>query len=203
MKGTVKWFSAQKGYGYILSNNNEEHYFNIQAVHGEQLPEAGDIVEFTAYQGNKSLNAKHIHVLTDKISATQNAVHDTSHKIKEPKVRCLSCNRKMVPMVVYEQHVVLKGTYASHSICPHCSTTYQQLEDGCFIASAIYNDRLAEDVIALRRFRDESLAQSIYGRAFIRYYYRVSPQIARKLKYMPKTKAWIKPLLAWWAENYR
>jgi len=46
---------------------------------------------------------------------------------------------------------------------------------GCYIATAVYGSYDAPQVVVLRRFRDERLATSWLGRAFIRTYYTVSP----------------------------
>lgn len=202
MKGTVKWFSKQKGYGYIVAESQDEHYFNIQAIEGTQLPKAGDVVEFTAYTGRKSLNAKNIKILESHATDTNDEVISPLIKTKEPKVRCIGCNRKMVPMLIYENHVFFKGTYPSHSICPFCATTFQKLEDGCFIATAVYEDRLAPEVIALRRFRDEQLSHSTYGQYLVSIYYKVAPHIAQQLKHHPRIRASLKPVLNHIAQYY-
>lgn len=54
--------------------------------------------------------------------------------------------------------------------------------EGCFIATAIYGDYDAPAVMTLRRFRDESLASSAAGRAFTRFYYRISPRLAGRFE---------------------
>jgi tetratricopeptide (TPR) repeat protein len=53
---------------------------------------------------------------------------------------------------------------------------------GCYIATAVYGSYDAPEVLCLRRFRDEILAASIFGRLFIRLYYFLSPPIAERLK---------------------
>lgn len=47
MKGTIKWFSTDKGYGFITGNDNQDRYFHVQAIVGSELPNPGDIVTFT------------------------------------------------------------------------------------------------------------------------------------------------------------
>ena len=48
---------------------------------------------------------------------------------------------------------------------------------GCYVATAVYGSYDCPEVWTLRRFRDYDLAESWYGRIFIRVYYAVSPAI--------------------------
>jgi hypothetical protein len=51
-------------------------------------------------------------------------------------------------------------------------------KSGCFVATTVYGDYNACEVIKLRRFRDNTLSNSLLGRSFIRSYYFVGPFIA-------------------------
>ena len=46
---------------------------------------------------------------------------------------------------------------------------------GCYVATSVYGSYDCPEVWTLRRFRDDVLAQTWYGRLFIRLYYAVSP----------------------------
>lgn len=48
---------------------------------------------------------------------------------------------------------------------------------GCYVATAVYGSYDCPEVWTLRRFRDCTLAETWYGRAFIRTYYAISPTL--------------------------
>ncbi|MBQ2827695.1 MAG: TFIIB-type zinc finger domain-containing protein [Clostridia bacterium] len=48
---------------------------------------------------------------------------------------------------------------------------------GCYVATAVYGSYDCPEVWTLRRFRDFTLAETWYGRAFIRTYYAISPTL--------------------------
>ena len=50
---------------------------------------------------------------------------------------------------------------------------------GCYVATAVYGSYDCPEVWTLRRFRDNVLAKTWYGRLFIRMYYAVSPTAVR------------------------
>lgn len=50
---------------------------------------------------------------------------------------------------------------------------------GCYVATAVYGSYDCPEVWTLRRFRDNTLAETWYGRAFIRTYYAISPTLVK------------------------
>ena len=50
---------------------------------------------------------------------------------------------------------------------------------GCFVATAVYGSYNCPQVWTLRRYRDETLAETWHGRAFIKLYYAVSPTLVK------------------------
>ena len=61
-KGTVKWFNAAKGFGFILRSTGEDvfvHYSAIQ-MNGYRTLEEGSEVEFEVKQGPKGLQAENV-----------------------------------------------------------------------------------------------------------------------------------------------
>lgn len=50
---------------------------------------------------------------------------------------------------------------------------------GCYIATCVYGSYDCPEVWTLRRFRDNTLASNIFGRAFIKTYYAISPTLVK------------------------
>ena len=61
---------------------------------------------------------------------------------------------------------------------------------GCYVATCVYGSYDCPQVWTLRRYRDDTLASTWYGRAFIRTYYAVSPTL---VKWFGHTK-WFKKM---------
>ena len=65
MKGTVKWFNAEKGYGFIRSDDGEDvfvHYSAIQSDGFKSLDE-GQEVEFDKVSGERGPQAANVQKL--------------------------------------------------------------------------------------------------------------------------------------------
>ncbi|MDD5712546.1 MAG: metallophosphoesterase, partial [Smithellaceae bacterium] len=59
----------------------------------------------------------------------------------------------------------------------------------CFIATAAFGSPFEPEVAALRRFRDRKLNTNLWGRLFVRGYYRISPPFAAFIASRPRWKA--------------
>ena len=62
MKGTVKWFNAEKGYGFISVENGDDVFVHFSAIQGEGFKalEEGQSVEFEITQGNRGAQAANV-----------------------------------------------------------------------------------------------------------------------------------------------
>ena len=63
--GTVKWFDAKKGYGFISQENGEDVFVHYTAIteEGFRSLEEGQSVEFDVVEGEKGLQAENVRKL--------------------------------------------------------------------------------------------------------------------------------------------
>ena len=65
MHGKVKWFSAEKGYGFIEREDGGDVFVHFSAIVGEGFKtlEEGQKVTFDTAEGNRGLQAVNVHVV--------------------------------------------------------------------------------------------------------------------------------------------
>ncbi|MFA0888977.1 MAG: cold shock domain-containing protein [Synergistales bacterium] len=65
MKGTVKWFNATKGYGFITTEEGKDVFAHYSAIEmeGFKTLDEGQAVEFEVVDGTKGPQAAHIRSL--------------------------------------------------------------------------------------------------------------------------------------------
>ncbi|MBH5318213.1 cold shock domain-containing protein [Paenibacillus sp. GSMTC-2017] len=65
MKGTVRWFNAEKGYGFIQVEGGEDVFVHYSAIQGDGFKalEEGQAVEFDITDGNRGAQAANVYKL--------------------------------------------------------------------------------------------------------------------------------------------
>lgn len=62
MKGTVKWFNAEKGYGFITGEDGKDVFVHYSAIQDEGFKtlEEGREVEFDLTEGQRGMQASNV-----------------------------------------------------------------------------------------------------------------------------------------------
>ena len=120
----------------------------------------------------------------EKVSETQTQVFST--------ISCFNCCESLREVTFKGNSTEIRGkTLFEH--CPsdivvHASESWKnqnsskltnKVSNGCYIATCVYGSYDCPQVWTLRRFRDDTLSSTWYGRAFIRTYYAISPTLVK------------------------
>jgi cold-shock DNA-binding domain protein len=165
LRGTIQTYNAQQGWGSIRGEDGKEYHFKHRDYSHDKRPQPGEAVAYwqlnTDGRADKRLRAVDVRVIPKQ-------------QPRGNKAPCPGCGRAIVP------RVILTDGVPDYSVCPFCGTVYKKFErnEGCFIATAVYQNTDAPQVRILRHFRDQILQPNAAGRAFICHYYRLSPPIA-------------------------
>lgn len=72
---------------------------------------------------------------------------------------------------------------------------YRIGKKACYVATCVYGSYDCPEVCVLRRYRDDVLEQSWYGRLFIRVYYCMSPTLVKTVGRISFVRKWLKIVL--------
>ncbi|MFL5729738.1 MAG: CFI-box-CTERM domain-containing protein [Cytophagaceae bacterium] len=84
---------------------------------------------------------------------------------------------------------------ASSSSSNSGSSSSSNNNSACYIATMVYGDCDAPEVLVLRRFRDEVLSRTVAGRLFIQTYYKWSPAFVERFRHSKKVNRYIRIVL--------
>lgn len=65
LKGTVKWFDSEKGFGFILTSEGKDLFVHYSAINsnGHRTLETGQNVSFDVTEGNRGSQATNVTVI--------------------------------------------------------------------------------------------------------------------------------------------
>lgn len=189
-KGFIQFYKPNEGYGFVVSESGETYYFSIHRFKDKDIPQTGRYVCFIPSKKpvarGKKPNIESLWYDIEKQGQTKLPKSDK----EDSRVRCPHCGKLVMPRMSFYQGA------PDASYCPLCGGLIKEFRSGfCFIATAAYGDRMAEEVIALRRFRNECLLPHAWGRLLVKVYYAVSPWLAEHLKHYPTVCGWVRKAL--------
>ena len=119
-------------------------------------------------------------------------INDQTHLTEERRERDRKvsdiCEEAGIPLITFWTSYGVRSEYIERRIMETLRSLPvervhhffpEEKKQGCYIATAVYGSYDCPQVWVLRRFRDQVLAKSMFGRAFIRFYYAVSPGMAK------------------------
>ena len=97
-------------------------------------------------------------------------------------------NKRIIDNIIREQQEISRRSSSSR---------------GCYIATMAYGDYDHPQVMILRKFRDETLSNTFFGRSFIKFYYAISPYLVKLLKNKEYLNKKIRNLLDQFVNNIK
>lgn len=92
--------------------------------------------------------------------------------------RIIEVDGVKAPNSSYSSRAYSSTSYTSPRYSSYSSSSSKpKRNEGCYIATMAYGDYDHPQVIVLRNYRDQVLSKSFLGRAFIRFYYLISPKL--------------------------
>lgn len=154
-------------------------FCGCSALTSVTIPNSVQVIAEGAFCGCRSLASINIPSSVRRIDESAFTSCDALYKVKldgEPSLSLNSFDSSRVQIVEASKACKRKNSDAFE-----CLKRYRPRPNigGCYVATAVYGSYDCPEVWTLRRFRDDTLDRTWYGRAFIHTYYAVSPTLVR------------------------
>ena len=187
-KGTTK-FTGDASW----SHNFDNHWFMNADGHWQQCLDCGAEKNYSSHKTNGKSYCSECYFV---VSGAGGHVHSFDENWMSNEAahwhECSCGEKKDIDVHVFGEGTVTKQASVSSNgektyTCTICSAKrYEEIvvivqesgkSGGCYIATSVYGSYDCPEVWTLRRFRDDVLGSTWYGRAFIHTYYAVSPTL--------------------------
>lgn len=154
----------EHGFGCTVNTETAKYYYEKAALggHGQAQWRLG-CLQFIAKEHDAIhwMCCAHLSGIQDATDMINSFIKDASDK------------------EVFEYQIKLIQQYGVNPRSYNSSSNSESNSDGCYVATCVYGSYDCPQVWTLRRFRDNTLKKTWYGRVFIRSYYAVSPMLVR------------------------
>jgi CspA family cold shock protein len=107
-KGTIKWFSPEKGYGFIDGNDGVRRFFHVADTVGDFSPKTGNFILFEPRNDRKGPRAVSVRLNPDSLV-------EVGRTYSEGRISCPHCSRLIVPRITFWYG------QPNRSFCPYCA----------------------------------------------------------------------------------
>ena len=107
-KGTIKWFSQEKGYGFIDGNDGVRRFFHVADTMGDFSPKTGNFILFEPREDRKGPRAVGIRLNPDSLV-------EVGRNRSDGRISCPHCSRLIVPRMTFWYG------RPNRSFCPYCA----------------------------------------------------------------------------------
>jgi CspA family cold shock protein len=107
-KGTIKWFSQEKGYGFIDGNDGVRRFFHVADTVGNFSPKTGNFILFEPREDRKGPRAIGVRLNPDSLV-------DVGRTFSDGRISCPHCSRLIVPRMTFWHG------RPNRSFCPYCA----------------------------------------------------------------------------------
>lgn len=95
------------------------------------------------------------------------------------KIKAIKIMRERTGLGLAEAKEVIERNFANAGFGTFTASSSKSKKSGCYVATAVYGSYDCPEVWTLRRYRDYTLAETWYGRVFIKTYYTISPTLVK------------------------
>ena len=185
-------FARNDAISKMLFHAAKNHYESIDvSIRERYMDEIIDNIRYTAMI--MYTYAILLDLFDDKYKYVAVESRKSGIEIHKEQIKYLNPETQTIQVQLIEENVEEIKKYDPAYVKPEID--YGKSDSGCYVATAVYGSYNCPEVWTLRRFRDNTLNVTWYGRAFIKIYYAVSPTL---VKWFGETswfkKLWRRPL---------
>ena len=175
------WYECM--YNELNEYNQRREYFGVERLE-EYRNENLKVMELLRYgftlASDKALKLKYyehmVNICTELLSGSNYANHSSNNEPFKSYTHALTSKeeKKKKAEEIMGLHREWNKLDSSHEVPKNAPYS-----GGCYIATCVYGSYDCPQVWTLRRYRDNTLGATWYGRAFIRAYYKISPTLVK------------------------